>query len=80
VITSEHLGLASRASAAEKEEAPGDTLADAERAQLRRILERTGGNKRQAARILDISRSRLDRLIEKHGILVPGRGQSSTDS
>ncbi|MGW8322963.1 MAG: sigma-54 interaction domain-containing protein, partial [Thermodesulfobacteriota bacterium] len=82
VITAEHLGLESQASAAEEEEekVPGDTLADAERAQLRRILERTEGNKRQAARILDISRSRLDRLIEKHGVVVPGRGQGSTDS
>jgi DNA-binding NtrC family response regulator len=82
VITPEHLGLESRASVAEKDEekVPGDTLADAERAQLRLILERTEGNKRQAARILDISRSRLDRLIEKHGIVVPGRGRDSTDS
>jgi DNA-binding NtrC family response regulator len=82
VITSEHLGLESRASAAEKEEekVPGDTLADAERAQVRRILERTEGNKRQAARILDISRSRLDRLIQRYGIVVPGQGRDSTDS
>jgi two-component system response regulator AtoC len=81
VITSEHLGLDSRASDGGREgkEVLGDTLADAERAQVRRILERTHGNKRQAARLLDISRSRLDRLIEKHGIVVPGRGQGSPD-
>jgi two-component system response regulator AtoC len=45
-----------------------DTLEAAEATHVRRILERTGGNKRQAARILGISRPRLDRLIEKHGL------------
>jgi DNA-binding NtrC family response regulator len=58
----------------------GDTLADAERAQVRRVLERTGGNKRQAARILEISRPRLDRLIDRLGIVVPDRGHGGIDS
>jgi len=53
-----------------KVRAEDDTLEAAEAAHVRRILERTGGNKRQAARILGISRPRLDRIIEKHGIDV----------
>jgi len=51
-----------------KVRAEDDTLEAAEAAHVQHILERTGGNKRQAARILDISRPRLDRIIEKHGL------------
>ncbi|MCJ7629740.1 MAG: hypothetical protein MUO50_15300, partial [Longimicrobiales bacterium] len=47
-----------------------DTLAAAEAAHVQRILDRTGGVKRQAALILGISRTRLDRLIERHGLTV----------
>jgi DNA-binding NtrC family response regulator len=43
-----------------------DSLAAAEYAHVQRILRKAGGNKRQAARMLRISRARLDRLIEKH--------------
>ncbi len=43
-----------------------DALEAVEAAHVQRVLERTGGNKRQAARILGVSRPRLDRLIEKH--------------
>ncbi len=50
------------------------TLDDAERRQLLAALERTGGNKRQAARILEISRPRLDRLIRKYDIDVGEMG------
>jgi DNA-binding NtrC family response regulator len=46
-----------------------DSLAAAERAHIERILRRTGGNKRQAARLLRISRSRLDRLLKKYELL-----------
>jgi len=56
-----------------------EALAAVEAGHIRRILARTGGNKRQAARLLDISRQRLDRLIEKHG-LRPGSGPPGTDS
>jgi two-component system response regulator AtoC len=88
VITPQLLRLDAAERSAEREgedkleagDKPGDTLADAERAQVQRILNRTEGNKRQAARILDISRSRLDRLIEKHGIVVPNRGQDGPGS
>jgi len=48
---------------------PGDdTLEAIEAAHVQRILRRTGGVKRQVAQILGISRTRLDRLIEKHGL------------
>ena len=46
----------------------GDTLAAMEAAHIQRVLRRTGGVKRQVAQILGISRTRLDRLIEKHGL------------
>ncbi len=54
-------------------------LAVVEAAHVRRILDRTGGNKRQAARLLGISRQRLDRLVKKHG-LWPGSGPPGVDS
>jgi len=44
------------------------SLAGVERAHILRVLQRTKGNKRQACRLLRISRPRLDRLLEKHGI------------
>jgi DNA-binding NtrC family response regulator len=56
-----------------------DALAAVEAEHVRWILSRTGGNKRQAARLLDISRQRLDRLIERHG-LWPESGPSGSGS
>ncbi|MFH7320432.1 sigma-54-dependent transcriptional regulator [Desulfurivibrio sp. D14AmB] len=44
------------------------TLADAERLQVARILKRTGWNKSRAARLLDITRSTLDRKISDYGL------------
>jgi two-component system response regulator PilR (NtrC family) len=44
------------------------SLAAIERAHIVRVLQRARGNKRQACRVLRISRPRLDRLLEKHGI------------
>ncbi len=43
-----------------------ETLAHVERRQVQRAIEATGGNKTKAARILGISRPRLNRLLEKH--------------
>jgi len=48
----------------------GDTLETAEVAHIQRILDRHKGNKRQAALTLGISRPRLDRLIQRHGLRV----------
>jgi two-component system response regulator AtoC len=43
---------------------------------VRTVLDGCGGNKRMTARVLGISRSRLDRLISRHGL---GTGQASSD-
>ena len=48
--------------------ADDQSLAAIERAHIVRVLQRARGNKRQACRVLRISRPRLDRLLEKHGI------------
>jgi two-component system, NtrC family, response regulator AtoC len=51
---------------------PADLSLDAlERAHVQRVLNRTGGNKRQTATLLGVSRPRLDRIIEKHALDVP---------
>jgi two-component system response regulator AtoC len=89
VIGAEHISLGAL-SAADKRSSSGttganaaasapDALATVEADHVRRILERTGGNKRQAARLLAISRQRLDRLIEKHE-LRPESGPPGSDS
>ncbi|HEV7397689.1 MAG TPA: sigma-54 dependent transcriptional regulator [Pyrinomonadaceae bacterium] len=44
------------------------TLAILEGRYVARILVRTGGNKQAAARLLDIDRKTLDRMIKRHGI------------
>jgi len=58
---------------------PDHSLAAAERTHIVRVLARTRGNKRQAARLLRISRSRLDRLVEKHG-LAPKQDSGSRET
>jgi DNA-binding NtrC family response regulator len=56
----------------DSEKEPEDsTLEAVEAAHVQSILDRTGGNKREAARLLGISRPRLDRLIEKHELSIP---------
>jgi two-component system, NtrC family, response regulator AtoC len=47
---------------------PGEdpSLDGMERRYVQRVLMKTGGNKSAAARILDISRPRLDRMIDRH--------------
>jgi len=69
--------------AAAPEDQVGDadqSMAAAERAHLARVLARSAGNKRQAARLLRVSRSRLDRLLEKHGLLAPERGRHGDET
>jgi DNA-binding NtrC family response regulator len=66
VIRAEHLKLARPR---EDEAAAGATsLEEAERAHITRILQTTGGHKSRSAALLQISRPRLDRLIEKYAL------------
>ena len=53
---------------------PPDSLDSAERRHLVRALEHTGGNRRQAALLLGISRSTLLNKIRRYGIEHAGRG------
>ncbi|HEX6909268.1 MAG TPA: sigma-54 dependent transcriptional regulator [Longimicrobium sp.] len=46
-------------------DAGSDSLDDVERSHVMRILSRSGGNKSQAARVLAISRPRLDRILTR---------------
>jgi DNA-binding NtrC family response regulator len=46
------------------------SLDDMERIYVQQVLVRTGGHKSRTAEILHVSRGRLDRIIEKHGLTV----------
>ena len=46
----------------------GDSLADTEAEQIRRVMAATGGNKSRAAKILGIERKTLYRKLEKMGL------------
>ena len=70
-LSAEHLGLADRPPAAREGLPPDDSLAAAEAAHVERVLHATGGNKREAARRLRISRSRLDRILARGEPLAP---------
>ncbi|HEY6572777.1 MAG TPA: helix-turn-helix domain-containing protein, partial [Candidatus Eisenbacteria bacterium] len=53
----------------EKNDSPvGDSLADVEKAQIRLILERTGGNVTRAAEVLQIDRVTLYNKIKKYSL------------
>jgi DNA-binding NtrC family response regulator len=52
----------------EPRESAGDTLADTEAEQIKRVLQATGGNKSRAAKILGIERKTLYRKIERLGL------------
>jgi transcriptional regulator with PAS, ATPase and Fis domain len=69
-LSAEHLSLGNgRPSQAPAAAEPDDQTLDAmEAAHVKRVLKRTGGNKRSAAKILGISRPRLDRILERHAI------------
>jgi two-component system response regulator AtoC len=65
------LGAPAADNGGREETGPKDsTLEAAEADHVQRVLNRTRGNKREAARLLGISRPRLDRLIEKHDLSV----------
>ncbi len=61
-----------------REHPPGPlpTLADAERAHIVRVLEAVAWNKKEAARVLDISRGTLYRKIEEFGLEPGSAGRS----
>jgi DNA-binding NtrC family response regulator len=50
------------------------SLADAERAHIARVLEAVKWNKKEAARVLDISRGTLYRKIDEYALTPEGRG------
>ena len=49
-----------------KEEWP--TLDDVERAYVEKVLSHTHGNKQSAARVLNVDRKTLDRMIKRYGL------------
>ena len=55
---------------AQKPVADQRTLAEVERRHVQRVLLDAGGNKSEAARILGISRPRLDRMVDRYGLTV----------
>jgi len=68
-IAAEHLALGP---AAEPDLAQGDdqSLDAMERVHVQRVLAQAGRNKSRAAQILGVSRPRLDRIIQRHGLVV----------
>ncbi len=72
VIDTEHLSLEGVLLGSGSDEVPEDaSLSAVEAAHVQKVLRREGGVKRRAAEALDISRTRLDRLIEKYELEVP---------
>jgi len=65
-ITEDAVEEAIRASSPRDE--PGETLAEAEAEQIRKVLAAAGGNKSRAARILGIERKTLYRKLERMGL------------
>jgi DNA-binding NtrC family response regulator len=68
LIQPEHLGLATSSSANDTVRGPLVTLAEAERAHIVDVLAAVGGRKSRAARVLGVSRPRLDRLLQRYKI------------
>lgn len=56
------------------------SLAGAEGLYVARVLRYTGGNKQAAARLLDVDRKTIDRMIERHKIDLSSLIKSSSDS
>jgi two-component system response regulator AtoC len=56
------------------EEAKDGTLAEIEARYVQEVLVKTGGNKSAAARVLQISRPTLNRIIKEHELFVPNQG------
>jgi DNA-binding NtrC family response regulator len=68
-IAKEHLGLTA---AADERPQPADdrSLEALEKVHVQRILAMSGRNKSRAARMLGVSRPRLDRIIARHGLTI----------
>ncbi len=64
-------GTAERWSVAAESLSLSDVRSSVEREHVKRVLEEAGGNKSQAARVLQISRPTLNRIIEDHHLVVP---------
>jgi transcriptional regulator with PAS, ATPase and Fis domain len=54
-------------------ESGGESLAETEAEQIRRVLAAAGGNKSRAAKILGIERKTLYRKLERMGLAAPGQ-------
>jgi two-component system, NtrC family, response regulator HydG len=65
VIRAEHLAIVPQTGTAPPRMT---TLVRVEREHVLSVLQATGGHKARAARVLGVSRPRLDRLLRKHGI------------
>lgn len=68
-IETGHGSLAATSVPAELQEGMA-SLSEMERSYVQHVLARTGGHKSRTAEILRVSRGRLDRIIEKHGLTV----------
>jgi DNA-binding NtrC family response regulator len=80
VITEDdlHIGPDVRATAGPSDRAASDRSLNAvEREHVQQVLRECGWNKRRACRVLGVSRPRLDRLLEKHGIVIAERSHES---
>jgi len=53
------------------------SLGTVERRHIQRVLDTTGGNKKETARLLGITRPTLDRKIRQYGLRVPGKPGST---
>ena len=73
LIDVEHLRLWSPPAVASRDPGSGEvrTLDDAIAAHVQRVLRQTGGNRSEAARVLEISRSRLARIVDRFDLDVP---------
>jgi DNA-binding NtrC family response regulator len=57
----------------------GLSLEELERELILQALERAGGNKSQAARLLGLTRRTLYSRMERHGLRRPGEGEEGAD-